>query len=716
MKKITTTSIPNFESPRIVKYVMMLLFVLVSCQSYAANLQDIEFRPLDQDRFEIILQLDSSNFPDPQVFAIEQPARLVFDLPEVFNLVEEKRFNLSLDNADEAILLGTADRTRLVVNLERMSSYETVKNGSQISFVVDSNNTGPADLFVPSQSPATSSDQAQSSVNSSLVNILDLDFRRGEEGEGNLVFEFDDDKLNTDVTLQGSKIQIRFLGAVLDERIRRVFDVVDFSTPVAKFSAQTFGSESVIEIETLADFDYLAYQADNSYVISVKPIPENDVSSAAREFQFTGEKLSLNFQDIEVRAVLQLIADFTELNLVASDTVSGSITLRLQNVPWDQALEIVLKAKGLDQRLEGNVLLVAPIEEIAERERLEIEANQQLQELAPLVTEYIRIRYADAVELFTLLSGSDDLERDSEEDGLFSNRGVSIVDSRTNTIIITDTATKIAAFKDVIDRLDVPIRQVLVEARIVIANSDFRRELGVRWGGNGVNFSSSGDSVVQFGNSISAVNGDAIDVFNGTADLVDDALAVDLGVASATSSFAVSFLTDSSFVDLELSALENEGYGEVISQPKVLTGDKQTAVIRSGSEVAFQEAAASGATAVSFREAVLQLEVTPQITPDDRVILDIAVNQDSIGDLVFGGQPTIDITELETQVLVDNGETLVLGGIFQMTTNDSVDKVPVLGDLPFIGGAFRSSSKSQEKQEVLIFITPKILDEKYSTR
>lgn len=715
MKNIKITPTLKFEAIWLVRSLVLLLMSYAT-HSQAANLQDIQFRPLDQDRFEIVLQLDNSDFPDPQVFAIEQPARLVLDLPEVINQVSEKRFTLSLDNADEAILLGTAERTRLVVNLNRMSSYETLRKGSQISFIVDSNSTGPTDLFVAPQVSGAQGSQTQQSTNSGLVNILDLDFRRGEEGEGNLVFEFDDDKLNTDVTLQGNKIQIRFFGAVLDERIRRVFDVVDFATPVAKFSAQTFGDESVIDIETLADFDYLAYQADNSYVISVKPVEEDEAGAAAREFQYTGEKLSLNFQDIEIRAVLQLIADFTELNLVASDTVAGSITLRLQNVPWDQALEIVLKAKGLDQRLEGNVLLVAPIEEIAERERLEIEANQQLQELAPLITEYIRIRYADAVELYDLLSGSEGSTGEAEAEGLFSGRGVSIVDSRTNTIIITDTASKIASFKSVVEQLDIPIRQVLIEARIVIANSDFRRELGVRWGGTGVNFSNGGDSVVQYGNSISAVNGDAINVFNGTSDLVDDSLAVDLGVASATSSFAVSFLTDSAFVDLELSALENEGFGEVVSQPKVLTGDKQTAFIKSGSEIAYQEASASGATAVQFREAVLELAVTPQITPDDRVILDLNVSQDSIGEFVFEGVPTIDITELQTQVLVDNGETLVLGGIFQMTTTDSVNKVPVLGDIPIIGNAFKNTITAEEKQELLIFITPKILDESYSAR
>lgn len=679
----------------------------------AASLESVDFSALDQDRFEVLLQLDSADFQDPQVFVIEQPARLVLDLPGVLNQVAEKRFALSLDNTNEAVLLGTAERTRLVINLENSASYETQVSGSIIRLVVGSDSgSATTDSFVSPEITAAQANENADQANN-LIKILDLDFRRGPDGEGNLIFEFDDDDLNTDVSLEGSKIQVRFFGAQLEEKIQRIFDVQDFATPVGSFSAQTFGEESRIEIETNKAFDYLAYQTDTSYVISVKPLEKGISGGSVDEFAYTGQKISLNFQDIEIRAVLQLIADFTELNLVASDTVGGSITLRLQNVPWDQALEIVLKAKGLDQRREGNVLLVAPIAEIAERERLEVEASRQLEELAPLITEYLRIRYADAVELFDLLGAGSGGE---ESASLLSARGTAIVDSRTNTIVLTDTAEKITNFKGLIEQLDIPIRQVLIEARIVIANSDFRKELGVRWGGTGVNFSNSGDSVVQFGPSSNDVNGDAINIFNGSAPLPDDSLAVDLGVAAATSSFAISFLTDSSYVDLELSALENEGFGEVISQPKVLTGDKQTAFIKSGSEVAFQEASSSGATTTAFKEAVLELQVTPQITPDDRVILDLNVKQDSIGDLIFGGEPTIDVTELETQVLVDNGETLVLGGIFQMTSNDTENKVPFFGDLPFVGRAFKNTITSQEKREVLIFITPKILSEDYGAR
>lgn len=694
---------------------LWLLYSLLASSSnvLAASLEAIDFNALDQDRFEVLMQLDTSDFQEPQVFVIEKPARLVLDFPGVLNQVAEKKFALSLDNTDEAILLGTNERTRLVINLNNTASYQTEVNGSQVRLIVGSDASQSIDTFV---APEISGIQLSGSdvQAKGLVKILDLDFRRGSEGEGNLVFEFDDDDLNTDVSLEGNKIKVRFFGTQLEEKIQRIFDVQDFATPVKSFSAQTFGEESLIEIQTSKAFDYLAYQADNAYVISVKPVAIDSTGGSANEFSYVGQKISLNFQDIEIRAVLQLIADFTELNLVASDTVAGSITLRLQNVPWDQALEIVLKAKGLDQRREGNVLLVAPIAEIAERERLEVEANRQLEELAPLITEYLRIRYADAVELFELLNASSGGEEDGNS--LMSARGTAIVDSRTNTIILTDTAEKIASFKGLVDQLDIPIRQVLIEARIVIANSDFRKELGVRWAGTGVNFSSSGDSVIQFGPTLDDVGGQAINLFNGTSGDIDLAPAVDLGVSAASSNFAVSFLTDSSFVDLELSALENEGFGEVISQPKVLTGDKQTAFIKSGSEVAFQEASSSGATTTSFKEAVLELSVTPQITPDDRVILDLNVKQDSIGSLVFGGEPTIDITELETQVLVDNGETLVLGGIFQMTTNDSENKVPLLGDLPFLGRAFKNTVKSQEKQEILIFITPKILSEDYSAR
>ncbi len=408
-----------------------------------------------------------------------------------------------------------------------------------------------------------------------------------------------------------------------------------------------------------------------------------------------------------MRAVLQLIADFTELNLVASDTVSGRITLRLQNVPWDHALDLVLKTKGLDKRQVGNVLMVAPAAEIAERERQQIEANKQIAELAPLQSEFVRIRYAKAGNLVQLF------EAGSEDGGrLVSSRGSVIVDSRTNSLIITDTAAKLAEIRDLIELVDIPVRQVMIEARIVIAQSDLTKNLGIEWGGAYLN--TGDDEIVSISGDTQNVVGLNESVINGTQPTLDypGALLVDLGVAK-NSGFAVGFTSDDLFLTAELSALEAAGEGEVVSQPKVITGDKQQANIKSGTEVPYQESSASGETTTSFKDAVLQLDVTPNITPDDRILLDLQINQDSVGELVPSGRggfiPSIDTTELNTQVLVGNGETVVLGGVFRTEDINTVNKVPFFGDIPYIGAFFRSESNSKTKTETLIFITPRIL-------
>ncbi|MDG2493609.1 MAG: type IV pilus secretin PilQ, partial [Luminiphilus sp.] len=453
------------------------------------------------------------------------------------------------------------------------------------------------------------------------------------------------------------------------------------------------------------------------------------------EFTYVGERISLNFQDIEVRAVLQLIADFTDLNLVASDTVSGNITLRLQNVPWDQALELVLRTKGLDSRRIGNVLMVAPAVEIAERERQEIESNKQIAELAPLQSEFIRIRYAKASEVVNLF------EAGSEEGGsLVSDRGSVVVDERTNSIIITDTATKLAEIRDLIERVDVPIRQVMIEARIVIASTNLDEELGIEWGGGYIGVDSSNGNIYSASGSREQVVSFNQDTVAGVTPTLNypvqggqqqqggnqggdgqqqqqglGAALVDLGVSQATSGFAVGFTSNDLFLTAELSALESSGQGEVVSQPKIITGDKQLATIKSGSEIPYQEGAASGATTVSFKEAVLKLEVTPNITPDDRILLDLVVNQDSLGDLVPSGTggliPTINTTQLTTQVLVGNGETVVLGGVFQNDEITQIRKVPFLGDIPYLGTLFKNTASKTSKTETLIFITPRILSE-----
>jgi len=503
-------------------------------------------------------------------------------------------------------------------------------------------------------------------------------------------------------------VNISFLGAQLPQQLRRSLDVTDFATPVTLVDADYDGSKTTLQVKAVGDYDYLAYQADNEYVISVKPLSAAELEEKRSKFSFLGEKLSLNFQDIEVRSVLQLIADFTELNLVASDTVSGSITLRLDNVPWDQALDLVLKTKGLDKRQVGNVLMVAPAAEIAERERQELETKKQLQELAPLQTEYIRVRYASADELFKLFGGSD-----GSTGSILSERGSAIVDERTNSIILTDTGDKIAEFRDLVEKIDIPIRQVMIEARIVIANDDFQKEMGIKWGGIGAD-SAGGSTNIEFGGSHSSLDaspGDPRGFFNsgGTTD-IEENLVVDLGVGAPTGSIAMSFINSNIALTMELSALQNSGHGEIVSQPKVITGDKQQAHIESGTEIPFQEASSSGATSTSFKEAVLKLDVTPQITPDDHIIMDLKINQDSVGEIdLASGIPTIDVTELQTQVLVANGQTIVLGGIYRNQLTEGVSKVPFFGDLPYLGRLFRKDVRSQEKRELLIFITPRIL-------
>jgi type IV pilus assembly protein PilQ len=489
----------------------------------------------------------------------------------------------------------------------------------------------------------------------------------------------------------------------------RRYDVTDFATPVTSVDVNTTERGATLTLKNTGDFDYLAYQTDNQYVLSVKPLSKKEVEERRNEFVYVGDRISLNFQDIEIRAVLQLIADFTELNLVASDTVSGRITLRLQNVPWDQALELVLKTKGLDKRQIGNVLMVAPAAEIAERERQQIEANKQIAELAPLQSEFVRIRYANAANIVNLFNAG------SEEGGsLISGRGSVVVEPRTNSLIITETAPKLAEIRSLIELVDIPIRQVMIEARIVIAQSDATKNLGIEWGGAYLN--TNNDNITSISGNTENVVGLNESVINGTQPQVDypGALLVDLGV-TRNSGFAVGFTSGDLFLTAELSALEAAGEGEVVSQPKVITGDKQQASIKSGTEIPYQESSASGETTTSFKEAVLALDVTPNITPDDRIMLELQVNQDSVGELVPSGQggfiPSIDTTQLNTQVLVGNGETVVLGGVFKTEDIESINKVPFFGDLPYIGAFFRNESTTHKKTETLIFITPRILAE-----
>jgi len=718
---------------------------------------DIDFVALPDDRFEVRLAF-SGQPPQPKSYEIAQPARLVLDFAQVQSALDKKKYPLPFTNARDAVVVSDGSRTRLIINLVESAPFQTAIEGNSLVLQVGASGAAQRverdDLsgFQPA-AIREDQDQAAGELNAAVTGI---DFRRDAQGAGLILIDLSDPSINIDIEKTGKAIQLSFYQTELPGYLDRRLDVVDFATPVSAVDAVQVGSATIITIEADGQYDYLAYQADNQYMVSVKPQSEAEIAAQANKFDFSGDRLSLNFQDIEVRSVLQLIADFTSLNLVASDTVTGSITLRLDQVPWDQALAIVLKAKGLDKRQEGNVLMVAPAAEIAEQERLQVEANKQLQELAPLETAFVRIKYADAAKIFELFTADDQQSGDSggaSKDGnatnsILSARGSAIVDERTNTIILTDTEDKISEFQRLIAEIDVPIKQVLIEARIVIANTDFKKELGATWGLAGIDkisgttqSSAFGDKTLGFSGRRSGLSPGAgvAESFRYSADEIEtdfgpdgvagggddgptlytknydfglgDSLAVDLGVADPTGSFSLGYLIDNFLIDLELSALESDGFGEIVSQPKVLTGDKQQAVIKSGTEIAYEKATSSGATSIEFREAVLQLEVTPQITPDNRIIMDLLVSQDSVGAFTPGGEPSIDITRIETQALVGNGQTLVLGGIFQTEEVNGTEKVPMLGDIPFLGRLFRNDLRNVEKREILIFITPKIIDD-----
>ncbi len=697
----------------------------------AAELQDIHFSSLPGGKFQIKMDFDAVP-PEPTGYNIERPARIALDFPGVQSAVEKKKHTLSYGNAQSVVILETTDRTRVVINLVELAPYTADIQGN--SLLIEIGNDGVGEVFVEQ---GQSLDQKIQEQATSGLAISHIDFQRGEQGEGNVVVELSDDRVNVDVRFEGNKIKIDFSDTRVNANLQRNYDVVDFATPVTNFEVKQAGANTSIEIQPTGEYDYLAYQTDTVYVLSVRPLTREEVEEQKRAFAYTGEKLSLNFQDIKIRSVLQLIADFTELNLVTSDSVDGSITLRLQDVPWDQALELILKTKGLDKRQVGNVLMVAPAAEIAERERQEIETQRQLQELAPLQTEFIRIRYANARELFKLFETDTDDEGEDSGAGstgsILSPRGRVVVDERTNALLITDTAEKIEEFRRLIKNIDVPLRQVLVEARIVVATDTFDEQIGVQWGGGLAEESDPNNPDSRFGvtgsiGSLTTSQEDKVptDVFsfvdrgNGSEGVLEfpDANFVDFGIGETdfgqAASFALGYLNDDALLFAELSAIAADGDAEIISQPKLVTGDKQEAEIKTGEEIPFLESSSSGRTTVKFREAVLSLKVTPSITPDNRLILDLAIKQDSRSQSVVLGEgsseiPIIDKNEINTQVLVDNGETIVLGGVFRESDVWQESKVPLLGDLPLLGNLFKRTSESKEKRELLIFITPRIL-------
>lgn len=690
--------------------VSTFLLLASTISSAAVQMQDIEFSTLPGDKIEIRMIFDGAP-PVPTGYTIEEPARLALDLSAVTSGLESKYHTLGSGNARSVTVVEAGDRTRVIVSMTELVAYSTRVEGNELFVLVGAQDGATM--------ATTESEGLSESLNSSSTNyvsreqalIEDIDFRRGENGDGRVIVKLNDPGVGVDVFSEGGNIRVEFTGAHIPESLQRRLDVTDFATPVLSIDALPEADNTVLMIESTGEYEYLAYQADELFTLEVKPLSSSELeSNLDAVFRYRGEKLSLNFQDIQIRSVLQLIADFADLNLVASDTVNGRITLRLKNVPWDQALDIIMKTRGLDKREVGNVLMVAPAEELAAREKLELESRQQISELAPLRTEFIEVRYACAGEIFALFESS------GEGEGVLSGRGSVIVDERTNSIILTETTVKINEFRAVLEKLDVPVRQVLIEARVVTAASNFSEALGVRWGGLG--YKINGDNVGTAGGSLTTVQEvrDGIGDPDGITFTSPDHLVVDLGVGSAdATSFAIGLVNDKYLLDLEISALESQGSAEVIARPKVITADKQEATISSGVEIPYQEASSSGATSVSFKSATLQLAVKPQITPDDRIIMELEVKQDTVG-AVFNGVPSINTNNVKTQVLVNNGETIVLGGIFTVNTSESVTKTPFLGDLPYVGGLFRRNTRSDQKQELLIFITPRLIRDSLTNR
>lgn len=690
-----------------------LLLTLLAAKASALTLTDMTFSALPGDVTEVRLDFDGTP-PAISGYTIEQPARIAIDLPATENGLKSRRHEIGSGNARSALVLTTKDRSRIVFNLTRAVGYTTRTDGNSVVLRIGQTES---DKVFASAAPAAadSSAPALAAAPGRDMRVVNVDFRRGQQGEGQVQIMLSDDRAAANIRREGTKIIADLDNVRLPDNLSRRLDVTDFSTPVRFVDARTEGRGTRIVIEPNSDeFEYLAYQTDRLLSINVSVLPPEQKEDRKKQmFPFTGEKLSLNFQNIEVRAVLQLIADFTGMNLVASDTVQGSITLRLQNVPWDQALDLVLKTKGLGKRQMGSVLLIAPAEEIAAREKIELEAVRQVDELAPLVTEYMQLKYAKASVLVSLLTS---------EKGLLSERGSAVVDERTNTLLMKDTAKNLERVREALMMLDVPVRQVLIEARIVVASTSVGEEMGVKWGGasyknNGSNWTTIGGSqqTLVEGNQIlfdrasgSVAGSSAIDI--GAANMVD------FGVSNASAStFAIGYQTADYLLDLELAAIETDGRAEIVSQPRVITADGQTASIESGTEIPYQEASSSGATSVSFKSAVLKLEVTPQITPDDRIIMDLVINQDSVGELTAAG-PSINTNSVQTQVLVDNGETVVLGGIFRSEEIVQISKTPFFGDLPLIGALFRHTNRADDKSELLVFITPRLVKDSLTNR
>jgi type IV pilus assembly protein PilQ len=638
----------------------------------------------------------------PAGFAINTPPRIAFDFPNTANGLGKSVQDFTEGDLRSANIVQAGSRTRLVVNLNQMLAYDTKIDGNNLLITLHGK---------PAEIAATGSTArfAEARQGTQQHELRDIDFRRGKNGEGRIQVDLSDPGIGIDIRQQGTTLIVDFLKTSLPRNLQRKLDVVDFATPVQDVDTFVQGNNVRMVIEPKGTWEYAAYQTDNKFIVELKPVVvDTDKLGKSNKIGYTGEKLTLNFQKIDVREALNVIADFTDTNMVISDTVSGNLTLRLKDVPWDQAFDIILQSRGLDMRKNGNVIQVAPREEIAAKEKIDLTAHQEIAELEELRTESFQLSYQKGDAVAAMLT--------NDKQRMLSKRGSAVVDKRTNTVFVQDTPTYLEAARKLIKQIDVPIRQVMIEARVVVATDDFGKNLGVRLGYNSTDtFNVNGNKVL--GNVGANTATMAASPLLSTTVTPVNTPNVNLPSAGTAGAFSMLLFNNSlsKLLSVELTALETDSKGKIISSPRVVTSDQTEASIETGTEIPYQQASSSGATAVAFQNAVLSLSVKPQITPDDNIIMDIKVNKDSVGQL-YSGIPSIDTNKVNTQVLVENGGTVVIGGVYSQTQSNGVSKVPLLGDIPVLGYLFRSTAVLDNKSELLVFITPKIIKEALNLR
>jgi type IV pilus assembly protein PilQ len=687
---------------------LLLAGVSLAARAQANTIESINVSPATGGKVIVRVTLAQAPAGPPAGFTVSNPPRIAFDFPNTTSALGRSTQEVAEGDLRSINVVQAGDRTRLILNLSRVTGYDTQIEGRALLITLQ----GAAAVASPA---GATTHFAEARPGERRHALRDVDFRRGSAGEGRVVVDLSDSAVGIDLKLQGKTIIVDFVNASLPRNLQRRLDVTDFGTVVQTIDAFPQGGNTRIVIEPRGTWEHTAYQTDTRFIIEVKAQAE-DTGRIARGGGYTGEKLSLNFQNVEVRAVLQVIADFTGLNIITSDTVGGNLTLRLKDVPWDQALDIILQAKGLDMRKTGNVVWIAPRDELATREKLALESQQQIVDLEPTRTESFQLNYQKGADLQKLLA--------DPQQRVLSKRGSAVVDTRTNQIFVQDTPTRLEEVRKLIRKVDVPVRQVMIESRIVEASDTFGRNLGVRLGYH--DFAGQGAKVGTGGGAVRFLGGGQLTdsgfhTSQTTVPPFNDSLSVNLpvpGLAGANpGAFSLVLFNDKAtrFLNLELTALQADGKGKIISSPRVITADQVEATIEQGTEIPYQAATSSGATSVSFKKATLSLKVKPQVTPDDNVIMNLNIHKDSVGATTLAG-PSIDTKQIVTEVLVENGGTVVIGGIYSQQETTQTNKVPVLGDLPFVGFLFKQNLKTDNRNELLIFITPRILKDGLTLR